>query len=212
MFSTCLNKVFLEGVVGAISDITTKKETKVCCFKVRVKERWKNRDGDSMEKSNWFNVEVIGKYAERTHEQLRLGMHCLIEGYIKSEKTDSGSNVKIVASGIREVCGDSDLDHFINNVVLIGAIDGEVYTKVLSSNTEMSFFNLLFIEKWKTYGGKEAVKNNWIKVEMLGNNVAKYQEFTTGQGVIIDGFLRYEKYADDREITKIRAFSVQPIQ
>jgi len=212
MFTTCLNKVFLEGVIGAISDITTRKETKVCAFKVRVKERWKNREGDSMEKSNWFNIEVIGKYAERTHKQLKLGMHCLIEGYIKSEKTDTGNNIKVVASGIREVAGDYELDHSINNVVLVGSIDGEVYTKVLSSNTEMSFFNLLFIEKWKTYSGTEATKNNWIKVEMLGNNVSKYHELIAGCGVIIDGFLRYEKYADDREITKIRAFSVQAIQ
>jgi single-strand DNA-binding protein len=59
---------------------------KVTHFSVAVSNRWKGRDGESKESTEWVNVEAWDRLGEVCQEYLKKGSLVYIEGRLKTDK------------------------------------------------------------------------------------------------------------------------------
>jgi single stranded DNA-binding protein len=100
----------------------------------------------------------------------------------------------------------------INKVILGGKVGTVPQLQKLSNNTPLCYFSLSVTEKWTSADGQPMERNNWFKIEVLGKNAEfAFDTVRKGQWYLIDGYLRYEKYDEEKSIVKVRAFSVSPL-
>ena len=101
-----LNRVQLIGRLGKDPESKfTPTGKKVAHFSVAVSNRWKSKDGDSKEYTEWINVEAWGRLGEVSQEYLKKGSLVYIEGRLKTDKyEDKGETkyyTKVVALGLQ---------------------------------------------------------------------------------------------------------------
>lgn len=109
-----LNKASIIGNLGNDPDMRyTKGDTAVCNISVATTERWKNKDGERVEETEWHRVVAFGKLAEIMGQYLRKGSQVYIEGKIKTEKYTDKEGVerystKIYANEMKMLGGRGD--------------------------------------------------------------------------------------------------------
>ena len=82
-----LNKVQLIGNLGRDPEVkATNGGESVATFNVATSERWKGKDGQMQEATEWHNVVVWGKLAGICGDYLNKGMKVYIEGRLKQRK------------------------------------------------------------------------------------------------------------------------------
>jgi single-strand DNA-binding protein len=101
-----LNRVQLIGRLGKDPEGKfTPTGRQVTHFSVAVSERWKNRDGENKEYTEWINVEAWGRLGEVCNQYLRKGSLVYIEGRLKTDKyVDEGETkyfTKVVAQMVQ---------------------------------------------------------------------------------------------------------------
>lgn len=113
-----LNKVMIIGNLGRDPEMRyTASGSPVTNFSVAVSRRWKSRDGEQKEETEWFNVECWDKLAEIANQYLTKGKQVYIEGRLRThswEDQQTGEKkyrTNVVASdmhmlGTREQAGD----------------------------------------------------------------------------------------------------------
>ena len=80
-----VNKVLLIGNLGRDPEIrTTPSGQNVATFTLATSRRWKDRDGNRQEKTEWHNIVVWGKQAEVAGQYLTKGKQVFIEGRIET--------------------------------------------------------------------------------------------------------------------------------
>ena len=97
-----LNRVQLIGRLGRDPEGKfTPTGKRVVQFSVAISNRWKSKEGDSREYTEWINVEAWGRLGEICQEYLKKGSLVFIEGRLKTDKyEDKGENkyyTKVVA-------------------------------------------------------------------------------------------------------------------
>ena len=97
-----LNRVQLIGRLGKDPEGKfTPTGKKVFNFSVAISNRWKSKEGDAKEYTEWVNVEAWGRLGEVCQEYLKKGSLVYIEGRLKTEKyEDKGETryfTKVVA-------------------------------------------------------------------------------------------------------------------
>ena len=103
--SGSLNKVILVGNLGRDPEVrNTQSGDKVANLNIATSERWRDRDGNNQEKTEWHRVVLFGKIAEVAERYLKKGSKVLIEGKLQTRKwTDQTGQEKytteIVVSG-----------------------------------------------------------------------------------------------------------------
>ncbi len=97
-----LNRVQLIGRLGKDPEskfIPTGK--KVTHFSLAVDNRWKDKNGETKESTEWVNIEAWGRLGEVCQEYLKKGSLVFIEGRLKTDKyEDKGETryfTKVVA-------------------------------------------------------------------------------------------------------------------
>jgi single-strand DNA-binding protein len=74
---------------------------KVSHFSVAISNRWKSKEGESKEYTEWVNVEAWGRLGEVCQEYLKKGSLVFVEGRLKTDKfEDKGETryyTKVVA-------------------------------------------------------------------------------------------------------------------
>lgn len=120
-----LNRVQLIGRLGKDPESKfTPTGKKVAHFSVAVSNRWKGRDGEAKETTEWVNVEAWDRLGEVCQEYLKKGSLVYIEGRLKTdkyeEKGDTRYYTKVVAQMVQfldsragetvEQAGDEDLE------------------------------------------------------------------------------------------------------
>ena len=89
-----LNRVQLIGRLGKNPEgrfIPTGKQ--VTHFSLAVTNRWKSKDGETKEYTEWINVEAWGRLGEVCQEYLKKGSLVYLEGRLKTDKyEDQGEN------------------------------------------------------------------------------------------------------------------------
>ena len=81
-----LNKILLIGNCGQSPQIRTVGDSKVAQFNLATTERFKGKDGQMREETEWHNVSVWGKLAEVIEKYVDKGSQLYVEGRIKTEK------------------------------------------------------------------------------------------------------------------------------
>lgn len=82
-----LNKAILIGNLGR--DPETKylpSGGAVCNFSIATTEKWKDKDGQKQEKTEWLNIVMYGKLAEIAQQYLNKGATVYLEGRIQTRK------------------------------------------------------------------------------------------------------------------------------
>ena len=90
-----VNKVMLIGNCGKDVEIRyTQSGSAVASFSVATTERFKNKDGQMQDETEWHNIVAWGKLAEVCGEYLHKGSKVYIEGKIKTEKWTDQNGVE----------------------------------------------------------------------------------------------------------------------
>lgn len=97
-----LNRVQLIGRLGKDPEGKfTPTGKKVTHFSVAISNRWKSKDGDAKEYTEWVNVEAWGRLGEVCQEYLKKGSLIFLEGRLKTDRfEDKGETryfTKVVA-------------------------------------------------------------------------------------------------------------------
>lgn len=101
-----LNRVQLIGRLGRDPESKfTPTGKKVAHFSVAVSNRWKDREGEVRESTEWVNVEAWERLGETCQEYLSKGSLVYIEGRLKTDKyEDQGETryfTKVVAQAVQ---------------------------------------------------------------------------------------------------------------
>jgi single-strand DNA-binding protein len=80
-----VNRVTLIGFLGDAPELRfSQKGNPVGTFSLAVNERWKDGDGASRERVEWFKVVCFGRLAEVCGEYLNKGRHVYLEGRLQT--------------------------------------------------------------------------------------------------------------------------------
>lgn len=109
-----LNKVMLMGHVGKDPEVRTlESQNKVAQFSLATTERYKDKNGERQEKTEWHNIIFWGKRAEVVEKYVQKGSKLYVEGKITTRKwQDKDGNdrytTEIVASDFQFVAPKTD--------------------------------------------------------------------------------------------------------
>lgn len=100
-----LNKVMLIGNLGKDPEIRyTQSGTAVATFNVATTERWKDKEGQMQESTEWHRVVAWQKLAETCGEYLHKGSKVYIEGKLQTRKwQDQNGNDKYTTEIVANV-------------------------------------------------------------------------------------------------------------
>ena len=90
-----VNKVILLGNLGADPDVryTPDGGTAICTLSLATSRRYKNRDGQFTEETEWHRVVLFGRTAEIARDYLKKGRSVYVEGRLRTRKwTDQNGN------------------------------------------------------------------------------------------------------------------------
>ena len=82
-----INKAILIGNLGADPELRyTQSGTPVASFRIATTERWKDKDGNQQEQTEWHNIVAWSRLAEICGEYLNKGSRVYIEGKLQTRK------------------------------------------------------------------------------------------------------------------------------
>jgi single-strand DNA-binding protein len=101
-----LNRIQLIGRLGKDPESKfTPTGKKVTHFSLAVSNRWKDKNGETKESTEWVNIEAWGRLGEICQEYLKKGSLIFLEGRLKTEKyEDKGETryyTKVVAQTLQ---------------------------------------------------------------------------------------------------------------
>jgi single-strand DNA-binding protein len=90
-----VNKAILVGNLGADPEVRqTQGGQTVATFRLATSERWKDRQGQQQDRTEWHNVVVWGRLAEVVRDYLTKGSSVYIEGRIQTRQWEDQSGQK----------------------------------------------------------------------------------------------------------------------
>jgi single-strand DNA-binding protein len=90
-----LNRVQLIGRLGRDPEGKfTPTGKKVVHFSVAISNRWKSKEGETKEYTEWVNIEVWGRLGEVCQEYLKKGSLVFLEGRLKTDKYEDKGETK----------------------------------------------------------------------------------------------------------------------
>ena len=82
-----LNRVQLIGRLGKDPESKfTPTGKKVTHFSVAISNRWKSKEGEAKEYTEWVNIEAWGRLGEVCNEYLKKGSLVFVEGRLKTDR------------------------------------------------------------------------------------------------------------------------------
>jgi single-strand DNA-binding protein len=111
-----VNKAILIGNLGKDPELRyTPSGQAVASFPLATSEKYKDKDGNWQERTDWHNIVVWGRQGETTKEYLKKGRSAYVEGRIQTRSYDDREGNKkwiteIVASRVQFLGGRGDGD------------------------------------------------------------------------------------------------------
>lgn len=106
-----VNKVILIGNLGADPELrSTQTGQSVCSLRLATSEKYKDRDGNMQERTEWHKVVVWGPQAETVNKYCKKGKQIFLEGRIQTRKWQDKNGAdqyttEIVAENVRFLGG-----------------------------------------------------------------------------------------------------------
>lgn len=99
-----LNRVQLIGRLGRDPESKfTPTGKKVAHFSIAVSNRWKSREGEMRESTEWVNVEAWERLGETCQEYLRKGSLVYIEGRLKTDKYEDQGETRYFTKVVAQI-------------------------------------------------------------------------------------------------------------
>lgn len=95
-----LNKIEIIGHVSRIEYKDTQNGTGVALFSVGVNEKYRNKQGEQIEQTEWFSCVAFQKLAEIAAKYVQKGHLIYIEGSIKTEKYTGKDGIERTATKV----------------------------------------------------------------------------------------------------------------
>lgn len=90
-----LNKAQIIGRLGADPEVRySQNGSAITTISVATSERWKDKDGNPQERTEWHRVKLFGRLAEIAGEYLKKGSQVYIEGSLRTEKYTDKNGVE----------------------------------------------------------------------------------------------------------------------
>lgn len=90
-----VNKAILIGNLGADPELRyTSNGTAVASFNMATTERYKDKNGDQQERTEWHSIVCWGRMGELANEYLRKGRSVYIEGRIQTRNYEDKDGIK----------------------------------------------------------------------------------------------------------------------
>lgn len=90
-----VNKAILIGNLGADPELRyTANGTAVASFNIATTERFKDRNGEQQERTEWHSIVCWGRMGELANEYLRKGRSVYIEGRIQTRNYEDKDGIK----------------------------------------------------------------------------------------------------------------------
>ncbi len=109
-----INKVILVGTLGKDPEVrqSTSGNT-LTSISVATNEKWKDKNGEMQERTEWHRVKFFGRLAEIAGEYLKKGSQVYLEGSLRTEKYTDKAGVEkystdIIASELQMLGGRQD--------------------------------------------------------------------------------------------------------
>ena len=84
-----VNKAMLAGYLGRDPEMKySAGGTAVATFSLATSRRWKDKDGNKQEDTQWHNIKAFGKQAEVIQQYLKKGSPVFVEGRIETRAYD----------------------------------------------------------------------------------------------------------------------------
>lgn len=98
-----LNKVIIIGNCGSDPDIRNANGAKVASFRVATTEKYKDRNGEFRENTEWHNVSAWRNTADIVEKYVKKGTQLFIEGKLHNhEWTDQQGNKRITTGVVAD--------------------------------------------------------------------------------------------------------------
>ena len=118
-----VNKVILVGRLGGDPEVRyTASQQPICSFGLATSERYKDKEGNMQEKTEWHNISMFGRLAEVGNEYLKKGSQVFIEGRIQTNKSEKDGQTRYFTSIIA------------NQMQMLGSKDNSVARTAEGSN------------------------------------------------------------------------------
>lgn len=93
--NTLRNKVSLIGRLGAQPEVTTLNSGRILArFNLATNERFKNKEGEWQDNTQWHTINAWGKTAERVKKALNKGQEIILEGKLVHQAYETKSGEK----------------------------------------------------------------------------------------------------------------------
>jgi len=90
-----INKCIFIGNLGADPETrTTSDQLTVTNIRVACTEKWKDKQGNAKELTEWVNVAFFGKLAEIAAQYTKKGSKVYVEGKLRTEKYDKNGETR----------------------------------------------------------------------------------------------------------------------
>lgn len=95
-----VNRVTLLGNLGADPETREAGSATVCSVRVATTQKYKNRDGEQKEETQWHDIEAWGRLGELVQQYCRKGSRVYVEGELRYRVYEK-DGVKRKATSIR---------------------------------------------------------------------------------------------------------------
>jgi single-strand DNA-binding protein len=94
------HKLLLAGHIGKEPEIRVTAKGKMMTTSLAYTEKWKDKDGQPRENTDWFNLVAFGAVAEIVEKYIKKGDNVFIEGKIKNNTYENKSGQKVYSTQI----------------------------------------------------------------------------------------------------------------
>jgi len=109
-----VNKVILIGNLGSDPEVRTLEGgTKVANFSIATSEKFKNREGNTVERTEWHNIVMWRGLAEIAEKWLKKGSQIYVEGRLRTRSWDDQNGNKKYTTEV-----------LVDNMTMLGGATG----------------------------------------------------------------------------------------
>jgi single-strand DNA-binding protein len=96
-----VNKVILVGTLGKDPEVRySQAGSAMTSVSLATNEKWKDKNGEMQERTEWHRVKFFGRLAEIAGEYLKKGGQCYVEGRLRTEKYTDKQGVEKYSTDI----------------------------------------------------------------------------------------------------------------
>lgn len=96
-----INKVIIVGTVGKDPEMRySQSGSALCSLSIATNEKWKDKNGEMQERTEWHRVKAFGKLAEIIGEYVKKGGQLYVEGKLRTEKYTDKQGVEKYSTDI----------------------------------------------------------------------------------------------------------------